>query len=401
MLGLPIKLFACARSVLSRGNWDCMPAVWTNLVHSAIMLQYVDASAFRRSCKTAFMDEKDRLLWTYLHNGLSRVRQPFDQLAAKAGLDTAEVFVRIQRFKKEGTLTEIQPVWDPRKFHYQSVWVAMRFDPANLISKAGSFTEHPGVIYACERNDVFNLWFFIAVPAEHDLELHVRCLEKMSGAEQTLFLPVRKVFKGTDLLNVLDDRTFLPIGERFDNRGKKRLSELTPEEIEMVRGLRHFPLTDEPFKKLAGELGLTEDQVLERLRSLAQKGCLRRIGSFLPSLSVAKRKKTLVVWKIPEENIERIGNEFAEFGSVLYVDQRTSFPAFPYSLYTVFQSDSPAEFEVAIRHIEDHVGKWPRKLLATAQEFKKDRLNYFSEELEAWWRRHRTTSEDILNGVGI
>ena len=344
------------------------------------------------------MDEKDRLLWTHLLSGIPRVRKPFDQVAAKAGLDPAEVFVRIQRFIKEGILTEILPDWDPRKFHYQSAWVAMKFDPSNLISKTGSVTDHPGVIYACERNDAFNLWFFIAVPAEHDLELHVRCLEKMSGAEQTLFLPVRRVFKGTDLLNILDDRTFRPMGERVDE-GKRRPSELTSEEIEMVRGLQHFPLTDEPYKRLGEVWGLTEDQVLERVKSLVQKGCLRRIGGLPPPVATTLREKTLVVWQVPEEKVERIGLEVTEFEEVLYADHRTSFPAFPYSFYTVVQSGNVAELEAAVRRIEDRIGKWPRKLLVTSQEFKKERLKFYSKELGPWWEQHRAIVETAFDSI--
>ena len=332
-----------------------------------------------------------------LHSGLSLVRQPFEQLAVSAGLDAAEVFVRIQRLRNEGALTEIQPFWDPRKFHYQSAWVAMRFDPSNLISKTGSLMDHPGVIYACGRNHEFNLWFFIAVPVEHDLEMHVRCLEKMSGAEQALFLPVRKVYKGTDLLNVLDGKTFRPMGERFDKWKEGRAPELTSEEIEMVRGAQHFPLTDEPYRKIAADLGLTEAQVLERLKSLTKKGCLRRIGSLTPLAPASAKEITLVAWQVPEEKAERLGSEVAAFEEVLYADHRTAFPAFPYSLYTVLRYGSAAEFEGTLCRIEERVGKWARTTLETSQEFKKIRLEYFSKELEAWWARHHTTVETAFD----
>ena len=344
------------------------------------------------------MDEKDRLLWTYLQNGIPLVRNPFEQLAAKTGLDVAEVFVRIQHLKREGVLTEITPVWDPRKFHYQSAWVAMRFDTPDLISKTGSFTDHPGVSYACERGDAFNLWFFIAVPVEHDLELHVRCLERMSGAEQTLFLSLRTLYKGTDLLNVLDGRTFLPTGERFDAWKEGRDPGLTPEEIEIIRGSEHFPLTDEPYKKLAGELGLTEDRVMERMKSLVQRGCLRRIGS-VPA-SVETGTKTIVVWQIPEEKAERIGSAVARFNEVLYADQRTAYEAFPYSFYTVLRPGNGEELGETLRRIGKRIGEWPRKPLVTLREFKKSPPRYYSKELEAWWKQHHAAVETAFDHHG-
>ena len=52
---------------------------------------------FRRSRTIDPMDEKDRLLLTYLQNGLSLTLRPFDVLSAKIGADSAELLVRIQR----------------------------------------------------------------------------------------------------------------------------------------------------------------------------------------------------------------------------------------------------------------------------------------------------------------
>ena len=116
------------------------------------------------------MDEKDRLLLTYLHSGLPLVERPFDALAEKTGVDGAEILVRIQRLMQEGLLTGVRAVFDFRMFHYQSSWVAMRFDPSDLDANTEIILQHPGVIYACERDHSFNFWFYLAVPAEHVLK---------------------------------------------------------------------------------------------------------------------------------------------------------------------------------------------------------------------------------------
>ena len=97
------------------------------------------------------MDEKDRLLLTCLQNGLPLTPRPFDVWSAKIGADSAELLVRIQRLKKEGTFGGIKAILDPPAFHYQSAWVAIRFSPEDLESRAEVFWQHPGVIYGCER----------------------------------------------------------------------------------------------------------------------------------------------------------------------------------------------------------------------------------------------------------
>jgi DNA-binding Lrp family transcriptional regulator len=342
------------------------------------------------------MDEKDRLLLICLQNGLPLTPRPFDFWSAKIGADSAELLVRIQRLKKRGIFGEIKAILDPRAFYYQSAWVAMRLgqEGEELASRAEVLWQHPGVIYGCEREHEFNVWFFIAAPSNHDLELHVRCLEKLAGAHRTLFLPVRKVFKGTDFLSSLDAQTFQAMSERFEKRQKVGLPDLTSEEIEMVRQLQEpFPLTDEPYQEIALRAGITEAQVLEWMRSLVGKGCLKKIGSFLKPAVVPLETRTLAVWQVPEEKLERIGPGIAEFREVLYADRRPAYPEFPYSLYTMIRAGTAAELEVVMRRIEERIGKWPQAVLVTTREFKKERMKYFPKGLDGWWRKSRHVVE--------
>jgi DNA-binding Lrp family transcriptional regulator len=345
------------------------------------------------------MDEKDRLLLTYLQNGLPLALRPFDILSAKIGIDSAELLVRIQRLKKEGVFGEIKAVLDPRAFRYQSAWVAAQFKPEEFESNAKMFCQHPGVIYGCERKHEFNFWFFITVPDGHDLELHVRCLEKLADVSRTLFLPVRKVLKGADLLNALDAATFPVMNERFEKRETPRSSDLTEEEVRMIRQLQEpFPLTDEPCRKIAADLKITENQALEWMKSIAKKGCLKRIGSSLRPAEVLPSARTLVVWQVPEEKLERMGPAIAEAKEVLYADQRPVFAEFPYALHTVIRADASAGLEVSMRSVQDRIGKWPFRELVTVREFKKEPMKYFPKELDMWWRESRHVAETAFHG---
>lgn len=344
------------------------------------------------------MDEKDRLLLTYLHNGLPMTSRPFEVWAKKIGTDSADLLVRIQRLKKEGNLGGIKAILDPRAFHYQSAWVAVKVDPAELESRTEILWQHPGVIYGCEREHEFNVWFFIAAPADHDLELHVRCLEILSGAQRTLFLPVRKVFKGTDLLSSLEGVAFPAMNERFEKRQKERSSDLTAQETEMIGELQEpFPLTDEPYRKISANLGITEAQALERMKSLVEKGCLKRVGSFLKTPAVLSETKTLVVWQIAEEKLERIGPEISEFREVLYADRRPAYPEFPFSLYTMILAETASDLEVVTRRMQDRIGRWPHRVLVTTRELKKGEMRYFPKGLEAWWQGSRHVAETAFN----
>lgn len=340
------------------------------------------------------MDEKDRLLLAHLQNGLSLSSRPFDVLSAKIGVDSAEILLRIQRLKKEGAFRDVEAILDPRAFRYQGAWVAARTRHEDFVRHAGVFGKHPGVVYGCEREGDLNLWFFIAVPVEHDLELHVRCLEKLAGVERVLFLPSKKVFKSRDPWNSLDAGIFSVAGDPSAKRKTGRALELGADDIAMIRRLQEpFPFTDEPYQKIASDLGVTETEVLGRLDSLLEKGCLKRIGSLPKPAVIPPSGKILVVWQIPEEKIEQTGAEIAEFKEVVCVDQRPVFEGFPYSLYAMMQIGMTAELEVLIKRIQERIGKWPYRVLATDREFRREWIRYFPKDMDAWWQQNRRVIE--------
>jgi len=73
-----------------------------------------------------------------------------------------------------------------------------------------------------------------------------------------------------------------------------------------------FPLTPRPYLELAKRLGLSETEVIARLRELKKKGIIRRIGAVF-DLRKLGYVSTLCALKVPPERLEevvRIVNSF-------------------------------------------------------------------------------------------
>jgi DNA-binding Lrp family transcriptional regulator len=64
-----------------------------------------------------------------------------------------------------------------------------------------------------------------------------------------------------------------------------------------------FPLTGEPYKELAKELGTGEEEVLERLKRLKENGTIRRLGGIFDSRRLGYTG-TLCAIKVPPEKID-------------------------------------------------------------------------------------------------
>jgi len=86
-----------------------------------------------------------------------------------------------------------------------------------------------------------------------------------------------------------------------------------------------FPLDARPFARLARELGLSEDDVIARVRALKNGGVIRRIGATIDPRALAWYS-TLCAASVPESRIDEYAQVVNAFAEVTHNYVRTGDP---------------------------------------------------------------------------
>ncbi|HDP98090.1 MAG TPA: Lrp/AsnC family transcriptional regulator [bacterium] len=144
-----------------------------------------------------------------------------------------------------------------------------------------------------------------------------------------------------------------------------------------------LPLCENPFEKIAQQLQVSEEWVIEKLRAWKQDGKLKKFRAILFHQKAGYQANGMSVWNVPEDKIEPIGVEIAGFDEVSHCYQRLQLPGFNFNLYAMIHGQSKQEVEDIVRNISKTIGVTDYQILYSLHEYKKTSMKYFVPEIES------------------
>jgi len=118
--------------------------------------------------------------------------------------------------------------------------------------------------------------------------------------------------------------------------------------------------------------------LLKKIRELQARGCLRRFGATLNPTKAGLRVSGMAIWRVPEQNCERVGTIMSSFPEVTHCYQRPPFDA-GYNLFTMVHGKNRKDCERIARRISEATGIKEYEILFTKEEFKKTTFRYFTD----------------------
>ncbi len=337
------------------------------------------------------LDELDKKLLNLMQGKFPIAPRPYEAVAQLAETTEDEVMRRVQHLIEQRIIRQVTPIFDTRALGYSSMLVAAKIDAENPHRAAKVINAHPGVSHNYLRNHEFNLWFTIATEPDSKLGLEgtLEALAAEAGATSVRQLPTLKMFKiRMDLEMEGDTKALASAAEAVEP------AEMDPQpydefDIAVIRALQgDMPVISEPYKPAADELGIDVPKFLEHLEGMQARRILRRVAAILFHRRAGFSANGMGVWKVPEGEELEYGKRMASFRGISHCYQRPTYADWPYSVFTMAHGRSKEECDANLDAISEDTGITERATLYSSTEFKKVRLQYFTDDFKNWEREH-------------
>jgi DNA-binding Lrp family transcriptional regulator len=132
-----------------------------------------------------------------------------------------------------------------------------------------------------------------------------------------------------------------------------------------------------PFAAVARRLGVTEEEVLQKIELYRERGLIRRFGAVLVHQRSGFKANAMLVWKIPAARVEETGAAFAALPYVSHCYLREEGPDWPYNLYTMIHATRREELAKMAASMASLAGTGEWLALESLRELKKESVRYF------------------------
>ncbi len=282
------------------------------------------------------MGDADLELLNRFQRDLPLTSQPFRAMAEPLGWSEAEVLAALRRLTAEGKVSRVGAVFATRRLGVSTL-AALAVPAARLDAVAGLVNDYPEVNHNYQREHDFNLWFVLTAAMISRLQTVLAEIEARTGLS-VLNLPLLEEFHidlGFDLRDggrTASSRSPGPSPARGEGVEGVHLNEVDQRLLAALQpGL---PLVSRPYHALAQSLGLSEQTVLERLQQGLRQGVIKRFGIIVRHRELGYRANAMVVWDIPDAEVNAVGRMLAaESGVNLCYRRPRRLPDWPYNLF--------------------------------------------------------------------
>ena len=156
--------------------------------------------------------------------------------------------------------------------------------------------------------------------------------------------------------------------------------EISARDKAVIRALQSdFPICEEPYKVLAEQAGMTEEEFIDCVKELSAQKKIRKMGAVLRHREAGFIANALCAWSVPPERLDEVAKVMIENPAVSHCYDRNTAPDWNYNLYTMVHAKSREECNEIINNLSMSTGIDQFQILYSKKEWKKTAMKYFCD----------------------
>ncbi|MFB6299812.1 MAG: Lrp/AsnC family transcriptional regulator [Halobacteriales archaeon] len=300
------------------------------------------------------IDELDARLIDGYQSGFPVTERPFRVVATALETTEADVLDRVTRLCDRGIFRRFGAVLNPPVIG--SSTLAALAAPADRFEEIAAIVNgYQQVNHNYRRDHDWNMWFVVTASTRDRRDAILAEIESKTG-RSVLNLPMLTDYYIDLEFPVVNDDRFARESLTETDVSATRISEqarsdLTDLEARLLLEIQDgFPLTETPYRDIAAALDVQLSDVLATIERLQADGCIKRIGCIVNHIVTGFDSNCMVVWDVPDEELDDRGLAVGRLPSVTLCYHRPRRPEhdWPYNLFTMIHGRESAAVDAQI-----------------------------------------------------
>jgi DNA-binding Lrp family transcriptional regulator len=285
--------------------------------------------------------------------------RPFQEIADQLGSTEDSIIAIVNKLKQDRLISRFGPLYDAARIGGGLTLAAMTVPEERYQMVTETVNRYREVAHNYRREHELNMWFVLATEQPEDLHEVISSIEKATGLAVLNFPKQQEFYIGLWLHLSSDGKhSTVPVPHQVQDPINDSLKVLGYDLDDTDRKLisatqAGLPIEPSPYKNIADSLGLTQDDVLQRLTNMLYSGVIRRIGAVPNHYRLGLTANGMTVWDVPDNKIEQLGELIGKLDFVSHCYQRPRhLPVWPYNLFAMVHGHSEDEVKNKVKKIE-------------------------------------------------
>ncbi|MBF0214099.1 MAG: Lrp/AsnC family transcriptional regulator [Magnetococcales bacterium] len=293
-----------------------------------------------------------------LQSGFPLVLRPFVQAGARLGMREEALIQGIDALLGDGVLTRFGPFYNAERMGGGVTLAAIRVPADDYEAVAALVNAQPEVAHNYAREHALNMWFVVATERKDQVSGVLARIAALTGLE-VFDLPKIEEYRLGFQLQVGEDGG-IDTRPMVDGTVEESPEEGPPDSLD--RGViaatqAGLPLVPEPYSVVAESLGVTVEDLLDRMNRMMRRGWIRRIGVATNHYRLGLRGNGMSVWNVPDERVSGLGRRLAGLDCVTHCYRRPRhLPDWPYNLFVMVHGPDRGSVEEKIGLLQTVLG---------------------------------------------